>query len=242
MIIIPAIDIRGGRVVRLLQGDFSKETFYSGDPVEMAKTWEAQGAWMLHVVDLDGALTGEPKNLNVIEAIQKSVDIPIEVGGGLRTELAVESLLDKGISRAIIGTRAYTDEKFLKGLLESFDEKIIVGIDAAGDNVVADGWRSTTSINAIELAKRMEGLGVSTIIYTNVLKDGTLEKPQLEPIEDMLDAVEIDVIISGGISSLEDIKDLKALDRPNLYGVITGKALYEGKLNLTEANKVAEGA
>lgn len=240
MLVIPAIDLRSQRVVRLLQGDFSKETFYSGNPVETAKAWEAQGAKLLHIVDLDGALSGEPKHLGVVENIQKAITIPIEFGGGLRTDEAVERVLAKGIFRAIIGTRAYTDEEFLKRLLDKFKARIAISIDAAGETVVAGGWTYPTAIRAIDLAKRIESLGVETIIYTNVLRDGTMEKPQLEPIERMLDAININIIVSGGVSSLQDIKDIKALDKANLYGVIAGRALYEGRLDLKEANRIAE--
>lgn len=241
MLVIPAIDLRSARVVRLLQGDFNKETFYSGNPVETAKAWEAQGAKLLHIVDLDGAFSGEPKNLKVVENIQKEISIPIELGGGLRSPEVVERVLSKGILRAIIGTRAYTDEEFLKGLLDKFKERIVVSIDACGEAVVDRGWTHPTEIKAIDLAKKMESFGVETIIYTNVLKDGTMERPQLEPIEKMLDAVGINIIIAGGISSLQDIQDIKALGRGNIYGVIAGKALYEGRLNLKEANRIAEG-
>lgn len=235
MIIIPAIDLRSQRVVRLRQGDFSKEIFYSGNPVEIAKKWEANGAGLLHIVDLDGALIGEPKNLQVVEEILKSVKAAIEFGGGLRTDGSVEKVLAKGVSRAIIGTRAYVDEDFLRRLVKKFKEKIVVSIDAAEENIVSEGWTSLTSIKAIDLAKKIEAIGVDSIIYTNVLKDGTMERPQIEFIEKMLDSVKTKIVVAGGISSLDDIKHLKALDRPNLYGVIVGRALYEGRVNLKEA-------
>jgi phosphoribosylformimino-5-aminoimidazole carboxamide ribotide isomerase len=241
MLIIPAIDIRSKRVVRLTQGDFNKETFYSRDVVEVARRWQEMGAKFLHIVDLDGALAGEPKNIDIVEQVYKSINIPIQFGGGLRTERDVERVLSKGISRAIIGTRAYKDDEFVKRLIEAFgSNRIAVGIDAAGDIVVSKGWTETTGIGAIAVAKRMESLGVGMIIYTNVLKDGTLESPQIDLAKEMLGAVSIKVIISGGISSLQDIRDLKALNKPNLYGVITGKALYEQKLDLKEAIQIAE--
>jgi phosphoribosylformimino-5-aminoimidazole carboxamide ribotide isomerase len=241
MIVIPAIDLRRKKVVRLLQGRFGKETAYSDEPVKVAKDFQAKGAKLLHLVDLDGALTGEPKNLDIAEEIIKAVDIPVQMGGGLRTDEAIAGLLSKGAARAIIGTRAYEDEGFLKRMVSEFKEKIAVSIDAVGEFVVSKGWVESTAIRAIDLARRLESLGVDTIIYTNVLKDGTLESPQMEPIEEMLDAVKIKVVVSGGISALEDIKNLKSLNRANLYGVITGKALYEGRLDLEEAIKVAEG-
>lgn len=235
MLIIPAIDIREKKVVRLLKGDFDKETVYSDDPVEVAKNWQSKGAKMLHVVDLDGAFTGEPKNLDIIRQIQKAVDLPIEVGGGLRDYESVDMALSAGVARAIIGTRAYLDEDFLIKLLDKYRERIAVSIDAEGRDVVAKGWRSRTLLNAPEVAKKMESLGVRTIIYTNVLKDGTLESPQLDIVKEMLDSVKTDIIISGGVSCLKDIEEIKALGRPNLYGVIVGKALYEGKLDLGKA-------
>ena len=241
MFIIPAIDIRSKRVVRLLQGDFNKETFYSSDVVEVAKRWQEMGAKFLHMVDLDGALAGEPKNTDIVEQVCESISIPVQLGGGLRTEKAVETALSKGIARVIIGTRAYEDEKFVKGLVKRFGtERIAIGIDAAGDIILSKGWTESTGIGAFALAKKMESLGVGMIIYTNTLKDGTLESPQIDLAEKMLDAVAIKVIISGGVSSLQDIKDLKALSRVNLYGVITGKALYEKRLDLKEAIKIAE--
>lgn len=241
MLIIPAIDLRSGRVVRLTQGDYAKETFYSGNPAEVAKKWEAQGAKLIHIVDLDGALEGEPRNLAAVDDIRKAIKVSVQLGGGLRTYEAIERALSKGVSRVVIGTKACTDDEFTKKLIADFKDKIAVSIDAAGKNVATAGWTSTTIITADNLAKKMESFGVKTIIYTNILKDGTLEGPELEMAAAVLDAVKVKVIIAGGISSLEDIKDIKSLSRPNLYGVITGKALYEGKLDLKEAIKVAEG-
>ncbi len=243
MFIIPAIDIRSKRVVRLLQGDFNKETFYSADATEVAKKWEKMGSKFLHMVDLDGALAGMPKNLDVIQQVCQSVSIPVQLGGGIRTEKNVELVLSKGVSRVIIGTRAFEDDEFVKRLVKTFGtDKIAIGIDAAGDTILSKGWTEFTGIDAFALAKRMESLGVGMIIYTNTLKDGTLESPQIELAKKMLDAVSIKVIISGGISSLQDIRDLKALGSLNLYGVITGKALYEQRLDLKEAIKIAEEA
>jgi len=240
MLIIPAIDIRSSRVVRLTQGDFTKETFYSGNPAEVAKEWQDKGAKRLHLVDLDGALAGEPKNLEAIEGICNAIDIPVELGGGLRTDDSVDAALSKGVTNVIIGTRAFTDQDFVKRLVDKFKDKIIVGIDFAGDKIMVEGWISPAGEKPIDFAKKIESLGVKTIIYTNVLKDGTLEKPQLDPVIEVLDAVNIDIIISGGISSIDDIRDLKGLNRKNLLGIITGKALYEDKLDLEEALRVAE--
>jgi len=234
MIIIPAIDIRGGKVVRLLQGDFTKETSYSDNPVEIARRWAEEGAEYLHIVDLDGAKTGEPKNLDLVRKIKDEVGIPIEMGGGLRSEDVVKEAFSIGVSRAIIGTRAFKDPEFLKGLLKQYKGDIAVGIDAKEKQVVAEGWISTTDLDAVDLARQMQDIGVETIIYTNVLRDGTLERPQFELVKEMLDSVDINVIISGGISSIDDIKGLMDLNKDNLYGVIVGKALYEGRVSLAE--------
>jgi phosphoribosylformimino-5-aminoimidazole carboxamide ribotide isomerase len=241
MLIIPAIDIKDKNVVRLRQGDFSQQTLYSDNPVEVALKWQSEGAKLLHIVDLDGALTGEPKNLAVIEQICDKIKVPIEVGGGLRSDEVIESLLSKKILRVIIGTKACADEKFLKRQIEKFGNRIAVSIDAVGENVATKGWKSISDIDMIDFAKRLEGMGLRTVIYTNVTKDGTLESPQIEPIKKILNSVKIDVIASGGISSLEDIKQLKALARPNLIGVIVGKALYERRFSLTEAVNAIEG-
>jgi len=241
MLIIPAIDLRSGRVVRLTQGDYAKETFYSGNPAEVAKEWAAQGAKLIHVVDLDGALEGEPRNLAAVDDICQAIKVPVQLGGGLRTYEAIERALSKGASRVVIGTKACTDDQFTKKLIADFKDKIAVSIDACGENVATAGWTSTTAMKAENLAKKMESFGVKTIIYTNILKDGTLEGLDLDQVRTILDTVDIEVIIAGGVSSLKDIEDLKSLNSPNLAGVITGKALYEGNLNLKEAIKVAEG-
>jgi len=241
MLIIPAIDLRSGRVVRLIQGDYAKETFYSGNPAEVAEEWQAQGAKLIHIVDLDGALEGEPRNLAAVDDICKAIKVPVQLGGGLRTYEAIERALSKGVLRVVIGTKACTDDEFTKKLIADFKDKIAISIDAAGENVATAGWTSTTAMRADNLAKKMESFGVKTIIYTNILKDGTLEGLELDQVRTILDAVDIEVIIAGGVSSLKDIEDLNSLNSPNLAGVITGKALYEGKLDLKEAIKVAEG-
>ncbi|UCH11842.1 MAG: 1-(5-phosphoribosyl)-5-[(5-phosphoribosylamino)methylideneamino]imidazole-4-carboxamide isomerase [Candidatus Omnitrophota bacterium] len=239
MIILPAIDIRMGKVVRLLQGDFTKETVYSGDPVNVAKRLERDGARMLHVVDLDGAFLGKLKNLPIIREITSSIKIPIELGGGLRTEGEVEQVLSCGVKRVVIGTRAYADESFLKKLIKKYADVVVVSIDAARGEIISEGWKRQTSIKAKELIQRVNDIGIKTIIYTDILKDGTMEGPNLNIIEDVLNRASCNVIISGGISSLDDIKSIKALNRRNLLGIIVGKALYEGKFTLQEANEIA---
>ncbi len=241
MLIIPAIDIHLKRVVRLKQGDFQKETLYSNDAVDVAKQWQDAGARLLHMVDLDGALSGEPKNLDVIERVCREVKMPVQAGGGLRTEESVSQALSKGVSRVIVGTRAYKDDNFVKSLVKNFGkDKFAVGIDASGGIIASKGWTELTGMNAIETIRKMESLGAGTVIYTDIKKDGTLEGPRIDIIRQILEAVSINVIISGGISCMQDIKDLKALGRPNLHGIVVGKALYEAMLDLKQAIKIAE--
>lgn len=240
MIILPAIDIRMGRVVRLMQGDFTKETVYSGDPINMAKRWERDGAKMLHVIDLDGAFLGKVKNLPIIKEIASGIRIPIELGGGLRTEGEVEEVLSSGVKRAVVGTRAYTDEGFIKKLVKKYNDAVAIAIDVASDEIISEGWKRQTSIKAVDFIQKLCDYGVKTIIYTDILKDGTMNSPNLTSIEDILNAARCDVIVSGGISSLEDVKAIKNLNKKNIAGVIVGKALYEGAFTLQEANKIAE--
>jgi phosphoribosylformimino-5-aminoimidazole carboxamide ribotide isomerase len=243
MIVIPAIDIIDKKVVRLTQGDFNRETIYSDNPVEIAIKWQEQGAQLLHVVDLDGARSGECINLDMAGRISKAVDIPVQFGGGLRTKDDVERALEEGISKVIIGTRAAIDIEFTKDLLTSYDEKIIVSIDAVGISVMASGWGEEIQKTAIDLACEISGIGVSTIIFSNIKYDGTLEGIKEYWVKDMIDSAgNAKVIIAGGVSSLSDIIKLKdiAKEKKNLYGVITGKAIYEGKLNLADAIKAAK--
>ncbi|MFH0732675.1 MAG: 1-(5-phosphoribosyl)-5-[(5-phosphoribosylamino)methylideneamino]imidazole-4-carboxamide isomerase [Candidatus Omnitrophota bacterium] len=240
MIVIPAIDIRTGRVVRLIQGDFTKETVYSGDPVNMAKRWEKEGALMLHIVDLDGAYSGRSSNLSYVKEIVSSLRILVELGGGLRSESEVDKALACGIKRAVLGTRAYKDEAFLKRLVKKYPNQIAVSIDAVKGKIISEGWKTQTAIDAKALAIRIGEIGISCIIFTDILKDGTMTGPNMDSIKEVLDSVSYDVIVSGGISSLDDIKSLKALGKKNLSGVIVGKALYEGAFTLAQANEVVK--
>jgi len=239
MIIIPAIDLRSKKVVRLTQGDFQREKQYSDNPVEVALSWQTQGAEYIHVVDLDGAFSGEPKNLDIVEAIVGAVRVPIQLGGGLRTKESVSQAISKGVSRVIIGTKACTDVAFMKTLIEEYGDKIVVSIDAAGKGVVAAGWAMEVPKTIMEVADDMQQIGVKTIIFTNVIGDGTLQGLDKKWVLDVLEAAgNANVIIAGGVSSLDDIRMLKSLNRPNLYGVITGKAIYEGTLDLADAIKL----
>ncbi|MDO8580169.1 MAG: 1-(5-phosphoribosyl)-5-[(5-phosphoribosylamino)methylideneamino]imidazole-4-carboxamide isomerase [Candidatus Omnitrophota bacterium] len=235
MIIFPAIDIKDGKVVRLLQGKFEAMTHYGNDPVAMALEWERQGAQWLHVVDLDGALTGETKNLEIILNIAQSVRIPIQVGGGLRRQEDVMRLLTGGVQRAILGTKAIEDRSFLKELLASQNNQIAVSLDCSKGIVMQRGWTSSSEIKALDLAQELEQMGLSCLIYTDIARDGMLAGPNLDAIQDLLSKINIPLIASGGISSLEDLKMLAALEPDGLIGAITGKAIYEGRFKLKDA-------
>jgi phosphoribosylformimino-5-aminoimidazole carboxamide ribotide isomerase len=242
MLVIPAIDIIGGKVVRLRQGDFSRKTFYSDNPVDIAMKWQGQGAVMLHVVDLDGARLGRPMNLDIAARIAKAVCIPVQFGGGLRTAGDIDRALSSGMSRVIIGTKAATDIDFIKGLLAYYGEKIIVSIDAVGMEVMASGWGEETRKTAVALASDVSDAGVTTIIFSNIKYDGTLRGVKEYWVRDMIrSAGNAKVIIAGGVSCLDDIMRLKEISGAykNLYGVITGKAIYEGRLGLADAIEAA---
>ena len=212
-------------MVRLLQGKYEEETIYSHEPVSVAKGWQDKGAFLLHVVDLDGALQGELKNLEIVERIAKEVSIPVELGGGIRNKGDISTVLGKGINRVVLGTRACSDEQFAKEVFSEFGERIIVSIDVKYEKVAISGWTATEEIPVLELARRVEALGAKGIIYTDISRDGTLAGPDIEGISRMLGAINIPLIASGGISSLEDIQALKALEEQGLSGVIIGKAL-----------------
>lgn len=236
MLVIPAIDIKGGKVVRLERGDFSSEKVYSKNPVSIAKEWEAQGAKLLHVVDLDGALSGELKNLDSVENIVKAVSIPVQLGGGIRTQEAIDRVLSTGVSRVILGTRACEDETFIKDIIAKMGEKAVVSIDAKDGMVATEGWTSISKIKATDLVKKLELFGLKVLIYTDISRDGTLKGPNIESLKEVLEARQMAVVISsGGISSLDDLLKLKGLEPQGLLGAIVGKAIYEKKLNLKEA-------
>ncbi len=240
MLVIPAIDIKEGKVVRLIQGKHNEETVYSNEPLSVAEEWQDKGAEIIHIVDLDGALGGKPKNIGIIEKIAKGISIPVELGGGIRSRNDIKLAIDKGISRVVLGTKACHDKQFIKESVSEFGERIIVSIDAKYERVATHGWTATEQISAVELAKEMERLNVSEIIYTDISRDGTLSGPNIEGISKMLAAINIPLIASGGISSLRDMRSLKKLEKNGLLGVIAGKALYEGKIDLVEAIEVAK--
>ncbi|NYF25331.1 1-(5-phosphoribosyl)-5-[(5-phosphoribosylamino)methylideneamino]imidazole-4-carboxamide isomerase [Sporosarcina sp. JAI121] len=229
MILFPAIDIRDGKCVRLIQGDYNQEIIYNDSPTAMAKEWEKQGAEYIHVVDLDGAKTGNSLNRDAIQAIAKSVSIPVQVGGGIRTMEIIDAHIEAGVSRVIIGTAAIQDKPFLKEAVEKYGEKIAVSIDARKGFVATDGWTETSDVSAVDLLRELEAVGVKTVIYTDIMKDGMMQGPNFHELEMMDKASSIDIVASGGVSTEEDIVQLKELD---LYGAIIGKALYDGKLSL----------
>lgn len=237
MIIYPAIDIKAGRCVRLLQGDFHAESVYSENPVEMATNWESKGASYLHVVDLDGAKTGNMQNLSTIIEIGSKLGIPVQLGGGVRTMEMIDHLLSHGIKRVILGTSAVRNQELVKSAVKAFEDKIVIGIDAKNGRVAIEGWLETSQFEAVEFGKMMEAIGVKTLIYTDISRDGMLIGPNLKAMEEMARSVNIDVIASGGVGSLADIKNLKVT---GVSGVIVGRALYTGDVKLEEALKVSE--
>lgn len=229
MILFPAIDIRNGKCVRLIQGDYDREIIYGDSPTEMALLWEKQGAEYIHIVDLDGAKTGDSANRVAIEEVAKAVSIPIQVGGGIRSMEIIDGHIQSGVSRVIIGTAAITNRPFLEQAVAKYGDKIAVSIDARNGYVATDGWTETTDTKAIDLLKDLEKIGVKTIVYTDIFKDGMMQGPNFEELAMVDEASPIDVIASGGVSTEEDIEKLQAM---NLYGAIIGKALYEGNLSL----------
>ncbi|NJD03605.1 MAG: 1-(5-phosphoribosyl)-5-[(5-phosphoribosylamino)methylideneamino]imidazole-4-carboxamide isomerase [Ruminiclostridium sp.] len=236
MIIYPAIDVKDGKCVRLAQGRFTDVTVYSDDPVEMAKKFEQMGAQYLHVVDLDGARLGKPRNTAVISEIAVKLGIPVQLGGGIRTIEMIEIILCKGIQRVILGTSAVNDPNLVKKAVQTFENSLAVGIDAKDGMVAIEGWAKTSEFTAIGFAKKMQELGAKTIIYTDISRDGMLTGPNLKAMEEMVRAVGIEVIASGGVKSIEDIKNLKNI---GVAGAIVGKALYTGDIDLAEAVRIA---
>lgn len=240
MLVLPAIDLRGGRCVRLLQGRAEAETVYSDDPGAMAAAFRDAGATWIHVVDLDGAFRGERTNAAAVRAILAS-GVQVELGGGMRDAATVERALAEGVSRVVIGTRAVEDPELVAKLVRAHGERIAVGIDARDGKVAVKGWVETTAVPALEFARRMEDAGVRTLIYTDIATDGMLGGPNRPALEAMLGTVRCDLIASGGVARLEHITVLAELARqhPHLVGVITGKAIYERTLDLGEALRVA---
>jgi len=240
MLIIPAIDIKEGRCVRLTEGRFEDVEIFSDDPVMMAAKWADKGAQILHVVDLDGARYGRLTNIPILKQIIEEVDIPVQVGGGIRNYRDVKSLIDLGASRVILGTILWKDKTLAKKLFEVFSEKIIAGIDARDGYVAIEGWQNITSVDVLDFAGEMERLGVRRIIYTDIKRDGTLKGPNVANIKRIIKKLNIPLIVSGGIASLTDIKELKKFEALGIEGIIIGKALYKGTILLEEALKLAQ--
>ena len=238
MIIFPAIDLRGGKCVRLIQGDFDKETVYSDDPQATALKWQAAGAKFLHVVDLDGARAGSPQNLDAIKKILAAVEIPIEVGGGIRTLDDAEKILSLGVRRVILGSVAVENISLVEEAAKKFGDKIVVGIDARDGFVAVHGWEKSSAVRAEDLAKKIVAAGVKTIIYTDISKDGMLSGVDAKIFSALAKSSGAEVVASGGVKSLEDITALMAA---GVAGVIVGKAIYSGALDLKTAIAVAEG-
>jgi phosphoribosylformimino-5-aminoimidazole carboxamide ribotide isomerase len=235
MIVIPAIDIINGKVVRLFKGGFDDVSIYADNPLDVAKKWVDQGATRIHLVDLDGAQTGTMKNREIVVQIANELSVPVEVGGGIRQQEDIDFLLNEGAQYVILGTKIIEDRNFLQENLGKWKHRIIASLDCKAGMVAQRGWVETSDLKGTTLAKDLEALGLSSLIYTDIARDGTLKGPNFQGINEMLDAVDIPVIASGGVSKIEDIQKLCALKKENLFGVVTGKALYENKLNLKQA-------
>ncbi len=235
MILLPAIDILEGKAVRLTRGEFDQRTVYDQDPLDAATRWVRAGARTLHVVDLDGARSGEPANVEHLRRIATSVGVPVQVGGGLRTPAAVEAALAAGAARVVLGTAAYSDLDFLDGALADHGDRVVVSVDARGSRLAAAGWTEQTDIPATSVIERLGARGVRRFVYSSIERDGMLCGPDLEAVGDVAAAVRGSFVYSGGVSSLADLAALAALRQVNLAGVIVGKALYEEHFDVGEA-------
>jgi phosphoribosylformimino-5-aminoimidazole carboxamide ribotide isomerase len=240
MLIIPAIDLKDGRCVRLQQGELQRETVFSHNPPEMAQNWEQLGGEFLHIVDLDGAFSGIPRNKGVIEEIRRAIQIPIQLGGGIRDLETIEQYLVLGVNRVIIGTAAYQEEGFISEACARFPGQIVVGIDARNGSVAIKGWAEQTDLSALTLARRCEQAGVAAIVYTDIQRDGMLTGINLAATQALAREISIPVIASGGVAKMEDIVGLMPLAQDGVVGVIVGRALYEGTIDLREAIRVAK--
>jgi phosphoribosylformimino-5-aminoimidazole carboxamide ribotide isomerase len=233
--IFPAIDLRGGRCVRLLQGDYERETVFSDDPVGIARRWAAAGARWLHIVDLDGAHGGVSLNLTVVAEIAAAVPLPIQLGGGIRDRAAVLAALHVGVQRVIVGTSLISgDPQAVDAMLTEFGERIVVGVDARDGHVAVQGWTETTDRDAIELARALQARGARRLVYTDISSDGMLAGPNVEGVRRMVEALSIPVIAAGGVSKADDARQLATLESSGLEGAIIGKALYTGAVRLEE--------
>ena len=242
MIVIPAVDIKNGKCVRLLQGNMDAETIFSDDPLAMAVRWQNEGGKRLHIVDLDGAIEKRPKNLDLIKSIIDRLDIPVQVGGGIRDLETIDMYFSIGVKWVIIGTAAIKNPDMVKAACVKYPERIIVGIDARGGKVAVEGWIETTGVTAVDLARQYEGWGVAAINFTDIHRDGAHSGPNIEQTKNLAESVSIPVVASGGVSTIRDIENLRKFESSGIAGVITGRALYDGTLDLREAIRVAEGS
>ena len=235
MIIIPAIDLKDGNCVRLLKGEEGTETIFSNNPSDTAKRWERSGAEWVHVVDLDGAFRGNPKNFEAVEEVVRSVSSNVQVGGGIRNIATVEKYLEVGVKRVIIGTAAFTDRDFLKDICQRFPGKIAVGIDTKGGRIALRGWKQTIDTSIAQTMLELHDIGVSLVIHTNVDRDGTMEGIDAESVKSFLSLCPLPVIVSGGIASLADLSKIQSIGNDNLLGAILGKSLYSGSIDLKDS-------
>ena len=232
MKIWPAVDIRGGQCVRLIQGDYDQETVYGANPADMAIRWASDGAGQIHLVDLDGARDGSTANRQAVAEIVNSVELPCQLGGGIRDRVTVAEYLGLGVERLVIGTKAQKDPDWLSAICKEFPERIVIGLDARSGMVATDGWLQTSDTPASELAKRYSKLPIAGIVYTDITRDGMLKGPNLEALKDIIDAVDVPVIASGGVTTSEDVTEIAKL---GAAGCIIGRSLYEGKMTLADA-------
>ncbi len=240
MIIIPAVDIKQGKCVRLLQGRMEDTTQYSDSPVEMARKWASKGAALIHIVDLDGAFAKTVCNLDAIKQILAGITVPIQVGGGIRDLKTIEMYLEAGVSKVIIGSEALYNPQLVKDACSRFPRRIVVGIDARNGMVAVEGWSRTSTTRAVDLAKEFESCGVAAINFTDIHRDGMQTGPNIEETAALAEAVSIPIVASGGVSTIEDIKNLLKIESKGVTGVITGRAIYEGTLDLEEAIRIAK--
>jgi phosphoribosylformimino-5-aminoimidazole carboxamide ribotide isomerase len=241
VILYPAIDIRDGRAVRLLRGDYEQETVYDGDPAGAARRWAGEGARYLHVVDLDGARAGRPLNLDAVRRIASAASVPVQVGGGLRDLEALAAAIEAGAERVVLGTAALTDEDLLRAALGSHGERIVVSVDSRGGSVAYQGWTLSGEGRAVELIAKLSAMGVGRFVFTPIEVDGTMEGPGLDQLREAAAATDAEVIYSGGVGSLDDLRSLADAGLPNLAGVIVGRALYEGRFSVSEGQAALEG-
>jgi phosphoribosylformimino-5-aminoimidazole carboxamide ribotide isomerase len=232
VLILPAIDLRGGQCVRLRQGDYAQETVFGADPAAMARRWVDSGATWLHLVDLDGAREGRPINAASVRAVVRAAGVPCQLGGGLRSDAHVEEALGWGVTRVVVGTRALRDPDWCRNLCRRFAGRVAVGIDARDGRVAVEGWREASDRTALDLARQCAGWGAAAIIYTDISRDGMMEGPNVEATAELAAAVDVPVIASGGVTTLDDVARLA---RRGLYGCIIGRALYEGRIDLAAA-------